>query len=148
MHRPWIDVPNARAIHGGIVAGGRPRPEQLRQAKADGFESVIDLCAPSEVCDFDEAAVARDLGLRYTAIPISGPADLNRSNALRLAEALRQGGGKSVLVHCAGGNRAAALLALKGYFIDGLTQEQSLTIGRAAGLSYLEPQLRCALAGL
>lgn len=148
MNRTWVDVPNARTVHGGIVAGGRPTSEHLRQAKAEGLESVIDLCAPCERNDFDEAVVARGLGLHYTAIPISGPADLNRDNAVRLAEALRRAAGKSVLVHCAGGNRAAALLALKAYFVDGLSQEKSVEIGRAAGLSYLEPQLRRALAGL
>ena len=143
----WIDLPDIRFPLQGISTGGRPRPLHLRQAQSGGIKYVISLCAPCEAGDYDEGNMARGLGMRYLSIPISGPPDLTRANAQRLADALHEAEGSPVLVHCASGNRVGALFALKAHFVDHLPVEQAVALGRAAGLHTLESEVRCILAG-
>ena len=143
----WIDVPNARFPFEGVCTGGRPRPEDLRQASNSGVKAVINLCAPSECDNYDEGALVTALGMQYLNIPVASPADLTLDKAKALAEALREAHGAPVLVHCASGNRVGALFALKACLIDGLSTEQGIAIGRSAGLTTLESEVRCVLAG-
>ncbi len=143
----WIDLPNPRFPFDGVCTGGRPRPEQLRQARAAGMKTVISLCSASERDDYDEAALAAALGMHYLNIPVAGPGDLTLANARLLAEALCDAPASPVLVHCASGNRVGALFALKARLIDGLSIERSIAIGRSAGLTTLESEVRCILSG-
>jgi uncharacterized protein (TIGR01244 family) len=142
----WIDLPNACTPEDGLCTGGRPRPEHLQQAQARGVKTVINLCPPSEPCDYDEAALVRSLGMDYVNIPVAGPPDLTEANARRLGQALGANDGP-VLLHCASGNRVGALIALKAHFVDGLGAEEAIAAGRAAGLKVLEPAVRNILTG-
>jgi uncharacterized protein (TIGR01244 family) len=138
-----LDVPNACTPETGICTGGRPRPEHLRQAKERGVRRVVNLCPPSEACDYDEAATVAALGLDYVNIPIAGSADLTPENARKLAEAIRDASeDHPVFVHCASGNRVGGLFALKARYVDGLDAERALAAGRNAGLTALEPVVR------
>lgn len=143
MHAPddfWLDIPNACSPARGLCSGGRPRPEHLQAARDKGVRTVIDLCPPGEAADYDEAALVQALGMHYVNIPVAGPADLTRENAQKLAAAMHEAGtGHPVLLHCASGNRAGALLALKARFVDGKSAAEALALGRAAGLRALEP---------
>lgn len=140
---PLLDVPNACAPQDGICTGGRPRPEHLRQAKERGVRRVVNLCPPDEACDYDEAAVVAALGLDYVNIPVAGPADLTPENARKLAQAIRDASAtRPVFVHCASGNRVGGLFALKARYVDGLDAERALAVGRSAGLTKLEPEVR------
>jgi uncharacterized protein (TIGR01244 family) len=143
----WIDIPNPHFPLDGVCTGGRPRPQQLRQARAAGVKTVVSLCSPSERDDYDEGTLAAALGMRYLNIPVAGPGDLTLANASLLAEALHDAPGSPVLVHCASGNRVGALFALKAHLIDGLTIERSIAIGCSAGLTTLESEVRCILSG-
>ncbi|MFI4980834.1 MAG: beta-lactamase hydrolase domain-containing protein [Nevskiales bacterium] len=142
----WIDVPNARFPVEGVCTGGKPRPEDLRQARNSGVKTVISLCSPSECDNYDEGALVTALGMHYLNIPVAGPADLTLAKARALAEALLEMHDGPVLVHCASGNRVGALFAIKARLIDDLTTEQSIAVGRAAGLKTLESEVRCVLA--
>ena len=144
----WIDLPNVHFPEPYLCTGGRPRPQHLSQAQRGGVHMVIDLCSPGEHCDYDERQLVESLGMNYLNIPIGGPTDLNRANARKLAEALRNTHGAPTLLHCSNGNRAGALLALKAHFVDQCSTESALTIGRSAGLQILELEVRCILAGI
>ena len=143
----WIDIPNPHFPFDGVCTGGRPRPQQLRQARAAGVKTVVSLCSPSERDDYDEGTLAAALGMRYLNIPVAGPGDLTLASASLLAEALHDAPASPVLVHCASGNRVGALFALKAHLIDGLGIERSIAIGRSAGLATLESEVRCILSG-
>lgn len=144
----WVDVPNARFPYAGVCTGGRPRQQHLRQARARGIRKVVNLCSASERNDFDEGALTQSLGMGYQSIPITGPTDLTLENAKLLAGAIGDASSQPILIHCASGNRVGALFALKARYIDGCPIEQSLAIGRSAGLTTLESEVRCILAGL
>ena len=132
-----LDLPNGKSPSDRLVTGGQPSEAQLRQAKAAGIDTVVNLRMPGEYGDFDEAALARQLGLAYVAIPVGGMADINRANAEKLDRALAAGG--SVLVHCASGNRVGALLACRACLIQGESPERAMAIGAAAGLDERGP---------
>ncbi len=134
-----LDIPNACTPGSGLCTGGRPRPEHLAAAAQRGVKVVVNLCPPAEAADYDEAAAVTALGMRYVNIPVAGPADLTLENAQRLAAALDgTGEGHTALLHCASGNRAGALLALKACYVDGKNPAEALAIGRAAGLRALD----------
>lgn len=120
-------------------AGGQPTPAHLAELAREGARTVISLRAPDELIEYDEAAEATKLGLRYVALPIAGVSDLDRERVHQfgrvLDDARRHGG---VLIHCASSNRAGAMVALDEALNRGRPLEAALAQGRAAGLSSLE----------
>lgn len=124
----------------GLYASGQPSRDDLARLAADGVRTVINLRAPTEPVEFDEAREAERLGLRYIGIPIAGPDDVTPENVARFSRALdasRADGG--VLIHCASANRVGALVALDHAWTRGGTRDEALALGRAAGLSGLAP---------
>lgn len=123
-------------------ASGQPTPEHLAELGREGVRTVVNLRAPGEPTEYDEAAEADRLGLRYVALPIAGAADLDRERVREfgrvLDEARRDGG---VLIHCASSNRAGALIALDECLNRDRKLEDALARGRAAGLTTLEPEV-------
>lgn len=50
-----------------------------------------------------------------------------------------------MFVHCVSGNRGGALLAIRAHEIQGLSVDESLAFGRAAGLGSLEEKVKSEL---
>ena len=112
-----------------------------RCSKAGGYDLVVNLRTPAEEIDFDEASAVRALGMTYVQIPVGVPDGLSADNAAQLNEALANSKGPA-LVHCASGNRAGALLALRAYYHQNASPEDALDLGRRAGVTRLEDSLR------
>ena len=130
----------------GLYTAGQPAASDWAAIKARGVRTVVNLRAPGELKDRDEAAEVRAAGLRYVEIPVSGAEGINPANARALHAALAPAhGGGGVLVHCASGNRAGALLALEQRDFDGVAAERALEIGKSGGVTGLEGKLRQAL---
>ena len=130
-----VPIPNARRALPDVITGGKPSADNLRQAKAAGFHTVISLLPEAETQD--EAAQARELGVAFVSIPIAGPSDLTQANARHLAQAMDEPGARPLILHCASGNRAGALLALRSYYVDHASPEAALALGERAGLKGL-----------
>ncbi len=81
-------------------------------------------------------------GLVYERIPVRGDADLNLGSARELEALLDERTRYPVAIVCASGNRVGALLAVRAYWLQGSTAESALALGRAAGLTRLEPSVR------
>ena len=122
----------------GLHTGGQPTPEQLDALAAQGVRTVIDLRPDSEDHGYDEARAAKQRKLRYVQLPIAGPQDLTPANAAALKRLLDDSNG-GVLLHCASGNRAGALLALMAAQEERLPAQQALELGKAAGMKSLAP---------
>lgn len=129
----------------GLYTAGQPAASDWAAIKARGVRTVVNLRAPGELKDRDEAAEVRAAGLRYVEIPVSGAEGINPANARALHAALAPAHGGWVLVHCASGNRAGALLALEQRDFDGVAAERALEIGKSGGVTGLEGKLRQAL---
>lgn len=141
---PIVDIPNARQPLPGIVTGGAPSDAQLRQAKELGYRTVISLLPEAQ--SSAEATVAAQLGLRFVSIPIAGADDLTEANARRLGDALRAPDAKPLILHCASGNRAGALLALEAFYVEGKAPAEALALGEEAGLTKLRGAVEERLA--
>ncbi|MDQ3205865.1 MAG: protein tyrosine phosphatase family protein [Pseudomonadota bacterium] len=130
-----------------VYSAGQPSAEQLGTLACDGVRTVINLRAPGEPAAFDEALEAGRLGLRYVAIPVAGADDITPATVKRFSRELAQArDAGDVLVHCGSANRAGALLALDRGFTGGLPPGEALSIGRAAGMTTLEPRVSELLA--
>lgn len=123
-----------------VITGGQPNGAQFEALAKAGYKTVVNTRAHGEPLTDQEPQFVEQLGMRYVHIPISGGGDLSVDNAKRLAEALD--GGLPALVHCASSNRVGALFALKAFHLDGQSADDALALGRAAGLTRMEPIVR------
>ncbi|MDF1818638.1 MAG: sulfur transferase domain-containing protein [Immundisolibacteraceae bacterium] len=139
---PLIDIRNARGVFPGILSGGQPTDEQLAEAQAKGFKTVINLRTAGEMQGSNEATIVRDLGMHYITIPVGGAADINRENSQALITALADADQYPVLVHCASGNRVGALFALDAAADGQLPVEQALAVGTQTGMTRLAGVVR------
>ena len=128
----------------GVTSAGQPSEAALEIFADSGYVAVIDLRRPDEDRGFAQATVVEDLGMHYVSLPIAGRDAVNFDNAKQLDELLAEFDGP-VLVHCAAGNRAGAMLALRAS-LNGASEEAALELGREAGLTKLEDTVRERLA--
>jgi uncharacterized protein (TIGR01244 family) len=139
------DLPNRKDPLAGITTAAQPSAEQLATAAASGFKIVIDLRGVSEDRGIaDEKAAVETLGMSYVALPIEGANGVTYANATVLDKLLAEAEGP-VLIHCASGNRAGALLALRDK-LTGADSEKALALGLASGLTSLKPTVEQKLA--
>lgn len=131
---------NGRAPVKGVLTGGQPTAEQFETLANLGYTTVINLRGLDENGNTNPEFV-ESLGMTYVSIPITGAPDVSEANARKLAEVMAASEG-DVVIHCASGNRVGALVALKGYYVDGLSPEDALKLGKAAGVTRLEPVVR------
>ncbi|MBB3827000.1 MULTISPECIES: phosphatase domain-containing putative toxin [Xanthomonas] len=124
----------------GHYASGQPTQFELAELARKGVRTVINLRAPEEPVDYDEAMEADRLGLRYASLPIADASDLDptriRAFGRMLDQARLEG---DVLIHCASSNRVGAMVTLDQVFNRGTALAAALEGGRAAGLKTLEP---------
>lgn len=120
-----------------IFIGGQPTERALRDLKARGVTTIVNLRTAEEMArvNFDEAALARELGIRYVHLPMRGTAELPYAPAAvtALAEAIRGAEGK-VLLHCTIAWRASHLWA--AYLIQerGVPEATAIAHTRAINL--------------
>ena len=97
-----------------MFIAGQPTEKALRDLRARGVTTVVNLRMPEEMArvGFDEAALAKELGIRYVYIPMSGRGENPYSpKALdTFAAAMASADGK-VLLHCTIAWRASHLWA-------------------------------------
>lgn len=138
-----LRVPNLKRPAPGLLSGGQPDAAGLTNALDVGVKTVINLRPIDEPGAWEEQPMVEAKGAVYHALPIRGPEDVTAANAKAL-RALIDGAQGPILVHCGSGNRVGALLALDAA-LAGKTLEQSLQIGRDAGLTRLEPHVKLVL---
>jgi uncharacterized protein (TIGR01244 family) len=97
-----------------MFIAGQPTEKALRDLKAKGVTTVVNLRMPEEMArvGFDEAALVKELGMRYVHIPMSGrPENPYSPKGLdTFAAAMGSADGK-VLLHCTIAWRASHLWA-------------------------------------
>lgn len=82
VHFPQkLDTPGFQGMiadTGPAYVSGQPSEEALRKLAAEGVKTVINLRTQQEMDNrkqvpFDEAAVAKELGINYVHVPLGGP---------------------------------------------------------------------------
>ncbi len=139
-------LPNGVEPFPGVYAGGQPQPEQLASASQAGVRTVINLRRPDERGTRGEQDRVEELGMTYVSIPISGADDFDAQNAQALSDALEQAE-RPVIVHCGSGPRVGALFAMRAFYVDGLSVEEALEVGRASGMGRYEKEVKSRLEG-
>ncbi len=124
-----------------VLLGGQPTPEGLQSARHAGVTLVINVRPESELT-FDERQMVESLGMQYVNIPVTTQT-LDDARVEAFVEQLRMlrrrpGSADRVLVHCASGNRVAALWALYEIAEGGLPPEEAVARARKAGLKSAE----------
>jgi protein tyrosine phosphatase (PTP) superfamily phosphohydrolase (DUF442 family) len=137
-------LPNAKAPLPGVLTGGAPASaEGFVALAAAGYQTYVDLRTAAEAGTAEETATAA--GLTYVRIPVGGEGDLDLTAARALDAVLDAPGRGPVVVACASGNRAGALLAVRAFWLEGLPAVEALELGRRGGVSGMEPVVRTLL---
>jgi uncharacterized protein (TIGR01244 family) len=120
-----------------MFIAGQPTEKALRELKAKGVTTVVNLRMPEEMAriGFDEAALVKELGIKYVYIPMRGTPDhpYGPKELDTFAAAMAAADGK-VLLHCTIAWRASHLWA--AYLIrerkvpvaDALTQTRMINL--------------------
>ena len=119
-----------------LFIAGQPTERALREMKAQGVTTIVNLRSPSEMqrISFDEAKLIADLGMKYVYLPVRGDAEFPYSPATlaKFTEVMREAEGK-VLLHCTVAWRASHLWA--AYLLQGgLPPQDVLAHTRAINL--------------
>ena len=139
---PLIPIPNARVSDKGLLVGGQPTPEQLREIQEAGYRMVVSLRTAQEKGDEGERAAVERLGMKYVSIPVAGPGGLTEQNARALSKALDEEDVLPAVVHCGVGERAAALLGLEAFVVDRSSAAAAIDLAKSLGMKALETALR------
>lgn len=127
-----------------MFIAGQPTEAGLRELKAQGVTTIVNLRTPPELArvNFDEAALARELGMTYVYLPVRGDTLFPYAPATvtKFGEAVSQAKGK-VLLHCTVAWRASHLWA--AYLIEArhVEVEAALANARAIALDDANPMM-------
>jgi uncharacterized protein (TIGR01244 family) len=98
-----------------VFISGQPTERALRDLRAQGVTTVVNLRTPEEMqkrVPFDEAALVKELGMEYVYLPMRGTAEFPYSPAAVKSFAAAMSGAKGkVLLHCTIAWRASHLWA-------------------------------------
>jgi uncharacterized protein (TIGR01244 family) len=101
-------------IDGKVAVGGQPSAEDLRQLRAQGYTTVVNLRLDGEASQplspTAEGRAATDAGLAYRHVPVR-LADLDPEQVQEVRAAIASAPGP-VYVHCGAGQRACAVALL------------------------------------
>lgn len=130
-------ITNFKRLESTVACAGATTPEAMRAVKDMGFASVVNLREASEPNANVEAesAAATAAGLRYVHLPLNrekpDPAVIDR-----FLVAARDPANQPMFIHCASGNRAAAMWLVKRAVIDGWPIERATQEAETLGLSH------------
>jgi uncharacterized protein (TIGR01244 family) len=138
-----VTISHGRVPAEGLLTGGQITPEQMTALAAEGFKTFINLRPADEEGTAWEEEFAGQAGVQFVRIPVAGPADLSHEKVDLLTWTLAAASGEGgVVLYCASGNRAGAMLALKAHWADGVPPQEALAFGRDAGLTRMEPVVK------
>ena len=129
-------VTNFARVETTVACAGATKVEALPELKKMGFVSVINLrLANEQGADVDaEAAAAKSAGLRYYHIPFNGQMP-DPTVADKFLDAITTRGSEPAFIHCAGGNRAAAMWLVKRLAVDHWDADRATKEATALGLT-------------
>jgi uncharacterized protein (TIGR01244 family) len=112
-------ITNFALVETTVACAGAVTPAAVAGIKRMGFGSIINLRLATEPgADIDaEAAAAKTAGINFVHLPLSGSAP-DPAVADRFLKTIAEPGNQPAFIHCASGNRAAAMWLIKRVLID------------------------------
>ena len=129
-------VTNFAKLETTIACAGATTPAAVAGLKQMGYASIINLREASEAgADVDaEAVAAKTEGVKYFHLPVNS-ASPDPAIVDQFLSAVGEPANQPVFVHCASGNRAAALWMIKRLVVDGWDADRASTEATALGLT-------------
>jgi uncharacterized protein (TIGR01244 family) len=130
---PSAPIRNFLRVDSNFCTGGQPRLEHLDQLKADGVKAIINLRQPTEHRADEEAAKAKELGLRYFNIPVvfRDPKDEQVDEFLKLTD---DPANRPAFIHCTAAVRVGAFWMIRRVVRDGWPIEKAEEEAQKIGL--------------
>jgi uncharacterized protein (TIGR01244 family) len=125
------EIPNYKVIRPGLAFGGQPSPETVARLGEMGFRTIVNIRTEQEGA-VEEGKVVRAQGLDYVWVPVTS-GTFSMDDAIDVEKVLEDPEAAPVLVHCASGNRVAAVWGVIRAR-QGRTPEQVEADSRGAGL--------------
>lgn len=138
----WPAVDGAVQPQPNWLISAQPEPHEFVAGSQAGVRHVINARGLDEDPGWNQSALMEALGLQYHRVPIARADDLNREAVEAFDQILTDIGDDPAMMHCASGNRVGALFALRAAWLKGEDTESAIEIGKAHGLTGLEPQVR------
>ena len=112
-------ITNFAQVETTVACAGAVTPASVAGIKNMGFASIINLRLANEAgADIDgEAAAAKAAGITFVHLPFNG-AMPDPAVADRFIKTITEPGTQPAFIHCASGNRAAAMWMIKRILID------------------------------
>lgn len=119
-----------------IACAGATTPAAVVEVKKLGYASIINLRQASEAgANLDEeAAAAKAAGIRYVHLPFN-TASPDPAIVEGFLKAVTDPANQPAFVHCASGNRAAALWMVKRLLVDGWDTDRATSEATALGMT-------------
>jgi uncharacterized protein (TIGR01244 family) len=120
-------ISNFAQVETTVACAGAITPASVAGIKKMGFASIINLRLDNEKgADIEaEAAAAKAAGINFVHLPLSGSAP-DPAVADRFLKTITEPGNQPAFIHCASGNRAAAMWLIKRVLIDKWDNDRAL----------------------
>jgi uncharacterized protein (TIGR01244 family) len=128
-------IRNLARLETTVACAGAITPEAVSEIKKMGFVSIVNLrlsTEPGAQVEQEEAA-ATAAELRYFHVPFDGKP--NPKAAEEFLNAITTTGAEPAFIHCAGGNRAAAMWLIKRLAVDHWDVDRATKEATALGLT-------------
>ena len=134
-------VTNFAQVETTVACAGAVTPSAVAGIKKMGFASIINLRLDTEKgADIDaEAAAAKTAGINFVHLPLNGSMP-DPAVADRFLKIIAEPGNQPAFIHCASGNRAAAMWLIKRVLIDKWDNDRALE--EAGQLGSISPVMK------
>jgi uncharacterized protein (TIGR01244 family) len=134
-------ITNFAQVETTVACAGAVTPEAVAGIKKIGFASIINLRLETEPgANIEaEAAAAKAAGINFVHLPLSGTAP-DPAVADRFLKIITEPGNQPAMIHCASGNRAAAMWLIKRVLIDKWDTDRALE--EASQLGSMSPVMK------
>jgi uncharacterized protein (TIGR01244 family) len=112
-------ITNLARVETTVACAGAVTPSAVSEIKKMGFVSIINLRQPTEQgADIEgETAAAKTAGINFFNIPFNN-AEPSTAVVDQFLQTITQPGNQPAFIHCASGNRAAAMWFVKRVLVD------------------------------
>lgn len=126
-------IRNFMRVNEEFCTGAQPKIEHLAMLKDEGIKAIINLRTPGEHRAEEEAAMAKQLGLRYFNIPVvyTDPKEEQATEFLKITDDKEN---RPAFIHCAGAVRVGAFWMIRRVLRDGWTIERAEEEAKKIGL--------------
>jgi uncharacterized protein (TIGR01244 family) len=129
-------ITNFAQVETTVACAGAVTPSSVAEIKKMGFGSIINLrLANEQGADIDaEAAAARAAGINFVHLPLNGGSP-DPGVVDRFLKVITESGNQPAFIHCASGNRAAAMWFIKRVLVDKWDNDRATAEAAQLGLT-------------